>query len=120
MNLFKKTPPTSVTLEDGREFTFSREKGKKTVLPTGERVFYRDSYSHWYLGETWEFTGRIKYESNPDWSETYCYVEVIYIWEENHPFIPFKKVIRTKLEWVNFNAFQYDYGTVETIVDCTE
>ena len=118
--MFKRTPQTTVTLKDGRTFSFDREKGKKTILPTGERVFYRDACQSWYLGESWDFTGRIKYENNPDWSETYCYLEVIYIWETDHPFIPFKKVIKTQIEWVNFSKFQYDYDTVQTIVDCTD
>jgi hypothetical protein len=116
MKFFKT--PNEVTLEDGRTFTFDKEKGKKTVLPTGERVYYKDSYALWYLGESWEFTGRMKYNTNPKWEEPYCYAEVIYIWEADHWIIPFKKVIKTNIEWVNFDHFKYDYGTTETIVEC--
>ena len=107
-----------ITLEDGRTFSYNSIKGEKTILPTGQRVHYYDMGVAWYLGKDWEFTGRTKYESNPDWDKTLCYVEVIYIWEGNHGLIPFKKVMKSSLEWVNFDRFEYEYSTTTTIVEC--
>jgi len=108
-----------VTLEDGRTFTYIPEQREETILPTGQRIFYCDWQKvRWYLGAHWEFTGRIKYENNPKWDDTHCFLEVIHIWEERCWRSFFKKAPKTTIEWLSFNKFEYDYATIETIVEC--
>ena len=112
----KSSDEKTITLADGR--TFPRPQGTKTILPTGERVYYNKYHFDRYMGDEWEFTGKIRYENNPDWVETYVYFEIIRVWETDHWLIPFITVTRAETEWLTGNEVKYDFATKVTFVDC--
>ena len=109
-----------IQVEDGR--LFPRPAGVKTKLPNNEVVACKNFGGDDYMGEIWEFTGRIKYESNEGWSETQCFFEIVMVWDADHWLIPFKTVTKTSVRWIQDSWFKIEkeYDTVTTIVDCTE
>lgn len=95
------------------------QSGERTVLPTDEVVYYK-SFSNEYLGEDFEFTGRMMFERNEGWSEVRVSFEVVGVYERRYGIFNHKVKNRVFLKWIGADFFVFDkeYPTTETIVDC--
>lgn len=95
------------------------QSGERTILPDSSVLYYK-SFSREYLGEDFEFTGRMKFETNEGWASVSVSFEVVSVYEKRYGIFGHKTKLNIITRFILAESFEFDkeYPTLETIVDC--